>query len=203
MAVYFQGMTAEETLAPDHAMVQSGDTVSLAEIPGIKVDKHSTGGGDTTTLVLVPSGRRRRAGGQNVRARSGHTGGTLDKLESIPGFRTGLSLAELVAQVRRIGAAVAGQTGNLVPADKALYALRDVTATVDSLPLIASSMSKNAAGADAIVLDVKCGDGAFMKNLTTRWPWPGPWSESAAGRARNRGGLIRHEQPWGAPWATP
>lgn len=202
MAVYFQGMNKDETADLTMAMAQSGDMLDLSAIDGIKVDKHSTGGvGDKTSIALAPMAA---ACGIKIAKMSGrglgHTGGTIDKLESFPGFSTGISSKHFIEQVNRIGISIMGQTLDIAPADKKLYALRDVTATVDNMSLIASSiMSKKlASGADAIVLDVKTGSGAFMKKEADAFALAEEMVALGKHAGRNTAAIISDmEQPLG------
>ncbi len=202
MAVYFRHMDTEERAILTEEMANSGDKVDLSPISGIKIDKHSTGGvGDKISLIVSPIVASLGVPVAKMSGRGlGHTGGTIDKLESIPGFRTSLSLEEFYENVRKVGIALVGQTANLVPADKKIYALRDATATVDEVSLIASSiMSKKlAGGADGYVLDVKVGSGAFMKNIDSAREL----SEAMVGIAKSHGKkavavLTNMDQPLG------
>src|SRR4051794_22303717 len=199
MAGFLNGFSHAEAVALTAAMVASGDQIDLAALSGPTVDKHSTGGvGDGTTLVVAPLAAA--LGMQVVKLSGrglGHTGGTLDKLEVIPGMRTELSVDELIAQVEAIGLAVCAQTADLVPADKAMYALRDVTATVDDVALIASSvMSKKlAGGAQAILLDVKVGSGAFMKDAAHARELAELCVGLGEAGGRAKGGLLTHMGP--------
>ena len=194
MAVYFKGMTEKETVILTKAMANSGDTVDLSMFGTLSADKHSTGGvGDKTSLIVAPIVASLGAKITKMSGRGlGHTGGTVDKLESIPGYKTTLSGDDFISQVKNVGIAIIGQSGNLTPADKKLYALRDVTATVDSISLIVSSiMSKKiAAGSHNIVLDVKCGSGAFMKTIEDAEVLANEMVKIGKGCGRNTAALI-------------
>ena len=202
MAVFFRGMTAAETTALTEAMMRTGEVLDFSDLPGPKADKHSTGGvGDKTSLVIAPLAAACGVYVPMISGRGlGHTGGTLDKLESIPGFRVRLSLAELREVLRRSKVGLIGQTPEVAPADRKLYALRDVTATVESRPLIAASImsKKMAEGIDALVLDVKTGDGAFMKSLEDSKALAETMVEIGRGMGKRVAALITDmEQPLG------
>ena len=202
MAIFFRGMSAEETVALTEAMMRTGEVLDLSDLPGPKVDKHSTGGvGDKTSLVLAPLAAASGVYVPMISGRGlGHTGGTLDKLESIPGFRVNLSLAEFRAVLRKTGLGLIGQTAEIAPADRKLYALRDVTGTVESRPLIAASImsKKMAEGIDALVLDVKTGDGAFLKEFDQSRALADTMVKIGAGMGKKVVALITDmEQPLG------